>query len=314
MKKQRSRDHQARRRPAVGAARGRARQSDAARRDPPSRRRYDAEITVGRSDGWLSWRRVPVFLAIVVTVGVGLYMLRLTPDVNVRFSGQYYEEVTGRTEQLPADVWDQQAYKKMSDEFLRNSLLSRTKLTLRTNAFVEEFLATFPEVAAVEVRLQAFDDRPNVTIIPRTPRYVLEDSRANGDALLVDEQGIAMVRTSGQPDLDNLVVINDFVADDDELGAQVLPRETMLFIEGLIYQMAEQLSIDESAITLALPALANELHLQLPDDDFIGKFDITKPVRQQAGAFIATRERLSSDDATLEEYIDARVEGRVFYR
>lgn len=315
MKKQRSRDNQARRRPAVDATKGRARQSDTApRRDSPPRRRYDAEITVGRRNRWLSWRRVPVFLAIIVILGVGLFMLRLTPDAIVRFSGQYYEETTGRTEQLPADVWDQQAYKEMSDDFLRSSLLSRTKLTLRTNAFAEDFLATFPEVAAIEVRLQAFDDRPNVTVIPRTPRYVLEDSRANGDALLVDEQGVAMARFSERLDLDNLVMIDDFVADDDELGAQVLPRETMLFIEGLLYQMAEQLDIDESEITLALPALANELHLQLPGDDFIGKFDITKLVRQQAGAFIATREQLSGDGATPEEYIDARVEGRVFYR
>lgn len=312
--KRRSHDHQVRRRPAFDAARGRARQSDAVRRDSPSRQRYDAEITVGRRDRWLMWRRVPIFLAIVVILGVGLYMLRLSPDAIVRFSGYYYEETTGRTEQLPTDVWDQQAYKEMSNEFLRRSFLSRTKLTLRTSAFAEEFLESFPEVAAVELRLQALDDRPNVTVIPRTPRYLLEDGRANGDSLLVDKQGVAMARLSRQLDLDDLVIINDFVADDDELGTQVLPRETMAFIEGLLYQMAEQLAIDESAVILTLPALANELHLQLPNDDFIGKFDITKPVRQQAGAFIATRGKLSDDGMSPEEYIDVRVEGRAFYR
>ena len=284
------------------------------RTSSPRRQRYDAEITVSGRTSLFSWRKVPLLLAVLIIVGVGAYALRLTPDSTVRFSGQYYEQATGRTEQLPTVIWDSAEYKAVSDALMRESILSRTKLTMRTDRFADKFLAEFPEVGAVEVRLQVFDDRPSVTVIPRTPRYVLEDGRRGGESLLVDERGIAMARFDGRLKLDDLVIINDFVADDDELGAQVLPLDTIAFIEGLLYQMIQQYDVDESAIVVALPALANEVHLQLPDDDFIGKFDVTKPVREQAGVFIATRNSLAEEDITPDEYIDARVEGRAFYR
>ncbi|MGH7241431.1 MAG: hypothetical protein ACREGB_03995, partial [Candidatus Saccharimonadales bacterium] len=67
--------------------------------------------------------------------------------------------------------------------------------------------------------------------------------------------------------------------------------------------------------SMALPPAAYELDVKPAGVGYFVKFNMHEDTaRQQAGTFLAVRERLVSQGVTPGSYIDVRLDGRAYYK
>jgi hypothetical protein len=115
------------------------------------------------------------------------------------------------------------------------------------------------------------------------------------------------------PNLANLGLLT--IADQSELeitpGKGALPARDVAFIQQLIAQFDSKKIAVES---LTLPPLARELHVKIKNQPYYVKFNLDADMQQQAGSYFAVIEKLTGEKGIPKEYIDVRVEEKVYYR
>ncbi len=193
---------------------------------------------------------------------------------------------------------------------LRASLLNQSKLTIDTAKIEKEILAHFPELDAARLVLPIIGRRPALTLHVRQP-ILLMTTKTN--ALVVDATG-KVVSTSQQllsSEVDALLPVQDESSLELKVGDQAVTTETVAFIHNIGQQLADKkLDIDR----LILPAIANELDVYIKGQAYFVKMDVSGDPRAQAGTFLAARNNLLENDSSPAEYMDVRVEEKVFYK
>ncbi len=274
---------------------------------PPSPRRDNQAYNQGQANSSKWLRSLPSIIAAFVILGSIIHISRLdAQSTQVRVVTQSNSQMD---DQLKATINREVSYRESFKDELSSSWLNQSKLTVRSTEVIDAIVSSYPEIAGAEIRYGLVDRTPILHIVLREPHIIIvEDDRS----LVLDRHGIAFAEAPDEVVLpDTVAVIEDSAPMDAELGDQVLPLDTVEFINQLRHQFqAKDLTIQRKT----LPAVANELHVRISGDDYSGKFDITGEVRLQAGAFFATREQLKADDITPREYIDVRVIGRAYYR
>lgn len=189
--------------------------------------------------------------------------------------------------------------------------LNRNKLTVNTDKIAADITKQFPEIETVSVSLPFIGNRPTVYIQPAKPILILS-TQSNG-LYVLDSSGRALISGNQVPSLSKLglPVVVDESGLAIEIGKVALPRLTVRFIDEVVYQLKQQ---DIIIASLTLPAGTNELHLKMDGVGYYVKFNIYGNAREESGALIALREQLQTAKKTPKEYIDVRVEGRVYYR
>jgi hypothetical protein len=87
-----------------------------------------------------------------------------------------------------------------------------------------------------------------------------------------------------------------------------------MFIVSVVQQVKAH-NIDISSLTL--PSGTSELDMRLNNQPYFVKFNMhagLASARQQAGTFIAVKNRLESQGIAPSQYIDVRVDGRAYYQ
>ncbi len=253
-------------------------------------------------------RMLPSLLALGVIVMSGIYMLHLDVDSAKIRTADLSD--TASLSQVESHIADQESYLGTFSELLGSSVLNRTKLTVRSNSIIDNFQQSHPEVAYAEIRYGIVDSTPILFVALREP-HVIINVEDRDSSYVVDDTGVAFAQLASDVALEDVYQIEDDISIDVEIGQQVLPIDTIHFIDAVLHQ----LQVAEHTVeTLALPAIANEMHVQLAGDEFVGKFDITGNPRLQSGSFMATRSQLLEENEVPNEYIDVRVSGRAYYR
>jgi hypothetical protein len=189
---------------------------------------------------------------------------------------------------------------------LEDNVLRQTKLSVNTESLEQSLLREFPEIADASIIIPLISRDLIIDVIPATAFVALEiDNNLYG----VDAYG--RVFTQYQSFSEQVPVVTDVNTEDIELGSRVLPAQTVQFIDSLVYLMSEQ---DIEIDTMTLPQIANELHMKVRGETYVGKFDIGRDVRLQAGTFVAVRSQLREQNIAPKNYIDVRVQERAFYR
>src|SRR5690606_27795741 len=96
-----------------------------------------------------------------------------------------------------------------------------------------------------------------------------------------------------------------------EEGMPVLTKEDIDFINVIFAQLVAD---DQSVASATLPPIANELHIRLSGQKYFVKFNMEGDARYQVGAFLAVKQKLQADGRKPADYIDVRVEEKVYYR
>ena len=250
------------------------------------------------------WRqRITVLLTGLVVAVCVFNVLRLTSDPKVvvlsSSSNTYFLQATG-------------TYERAAQKLLSSSFLNNNKITVNTEAVTTKLKQEFPELADVSITVPLISHRPIVYIASTTPSVVLATEQH--ESFVLDNNGKALASAasvSGLSDL-GLPVVTDQSGLHVRIGSDVLPASNIDFIRTVV---AEIQAKKYSVSSLTLPAAASELDVRLGGKPYFIKFNMhNDDPMQQAGTFFATDHYLTGKGVTPGQYIDVRVDGRVYYK
>lgn len=256
----------------------------------------------GKGTHWYSrWRYIPSYLAtIAIIISIG-YVLTLStnPKINT-LSGRSYLGLL-RT---------QDSYQKAAEKILGSSILNRSKLTIDGGGFERAMKEQFPELAQAKVTLPLIGRRPIVQLIARKPALTLVTERG---VYLIDNTGVAIIKAGDVANLASLELPS--VVDESNLeivlGKGMITSQEVTFILITVYQIQ---AAKQPIGSLSLPPIINEFHIKLKDQSYVVKFDMQNDPRTSAGAFLSFKKQLDTDNITPSEYVDARLEDRIYYK
>lgn len=243
---------------------------------------------------------VPAILAVIAIVGILLYSLWIQPRPNIVVLSQQ-----GTVYQ------DSSAYQKAINEAWGGQLGNQFKMSVDAVALQNKIAEAVPDAANVQVQLPLLGRKPTVVITPGTP--VLELVTIDGN-YFVDKNGkvLANVAQVKQNQLKNVPTVLD------ESGVKAEPGKTILTIEQAeyIHALSRQLAADGLEVqSMTLPAnAANEVDVRLKGQNYYIKFATTGEARQGVGAYLAVKNKFESEGVKPSEYVDVRIDEKVFYK
>lgn len=210
-----------------------------------------------------------------------------------------------------AFIHSRATYQAAADKLLAASLWNHNKITIDTAKVSSQLQNQFPELASVNITLPLLSHRPIIYIQPTEPALILISSEgsfvvgADGKTLTAATDDATITRL-------HLPVVTDQSGLQPTLHSQVLTSNDVSFIQTIVAQLAGR-QITVGAMTL--PPANRELDVQLTGQPYIVKFNLQSgDARQQAGTFLAAQANLQSQHIVPASYIDARVDGRVYYK
>lgn len=245
------------------------------------------------------FRLLPAIIAGVVIVASVLYSFTLGT----------YPDVEAVVKQ-PSPFRDISEYAEATDKALKKRLLNRTKFTIHTSDVETSLLNEYPELSDAVLRLPVLGRKPTLVVEIRQPVLLLATPSG---VFVLDKDGVAVSSDDklSPADKEGLPVIQDKSGMEVELGKQVLIRGTVQFIKDSIYQIKQK---GLSVADITLPVSINEMDIRINGIQPYIKTDTSGDARLQMGSFFAALEHLREQGITPQEYIDVRVEEKVFYK
>jgi len=250
------------------------------------------------------WRqRLGVLLAGLIIIFCVLDILHLSPNPKIIVLSGSSDQTFLRSSEV---------YAQAASKLFAGSLLNGNKITVNTGEVQEKLQQQFPELADVSVTLPLISHRPVVYISPVSPGIILS---SGGNTYVLSNAGTALLaatqvtEAAKQP----LPLVTDQTNHKVTIGREALPSSDVSFIQTVIGELkAKGVGID----SLVLPNAAYELDVHLSGVLYYVKFNMhdTTGARQQAGTFLAVRERLQGQGVTPSSYIDVRLAGRAYYK
>lgn len=249
----------------------------------------------------IGWRALLMRTAILLIIGLGLYSLFVSDDPTV---------VVGGSQESHGLLKDKTVYAEAAAELLDDSVLNRNKLTVDASGVAASLSEQFPELARASITLPLYGHEPTVHIQAFDPKLILV---SGSGTFLLDYQGRAILPTNQVPTLDRfkLPVVRDETGLDIELGDYALPERQVAFIS----EVSGQLRAKKTQVAnISLPPGGGELIVQIKDSPYRVRFNLHDDAREGVGRYLAARDYLKAQDRTPKNYIDVRVDDRVYYR
>lgn len=258
----------------------------------------EAEKTIDLSSS-SRLRLLPTYLAIAAIILSLLFSLTLTTKPGLTYS-QGQASPYREPEEYTAEV----------DNILKSKLGYRTKLTINTSEVEQALLSKFPELKAAVLRLPVLGRKPTLVVEVSPPALIITSATKS---LVLDDSGVAIseVAALSEEAKQGLPVVQDQSGVDLTLGKQIVTSETVSFIRTAIGHLRAQ---STSVSQLTLPVAANQLDIRISGENYYIKTDVSGDARLQIGSFLAVRDHLAAKGQKANEYIDVRVEEKVFYK
>lgn len=243
---------------------------------------------------------LPSYIALCMLVAAGLYACWLQPNPKV--------VVLNKKGTLSRPNED---YQSGIATLWKRSILNQTKLTVQGATIKNNILGQYGELADAELELPLLGRRPTVVLIPAVP--ALQYISLNG-AFYVSTNGKVMAKVTEvtENQLQNVPLVRDESGIAAEIGKNIIPEFEAAFLQNLsVYLTQEGHKID----SITLPAAsANEADVRLAGEAYYIKFSTLSDPRQSVGAYQVVKAKLDGEHTVPKEYIDVRVEEKVFYK
>ncbi len=245
------------------------------------------------------WRHVPYAFAGIAIAVCLLYTTMLSSNAKLL--------KVNRDMNLLRDL---PVYQDAADKILSGSIWNKNKLTIDTSKFESEMKQQFPELSRAAISLPLVGNRPVIELISEKPVLFLS---SGSKLFVVDKSGKAMASVNdikGAGDL-NLPTIRDEANIKIDAGKGALSSQDVTFITTLIKQYdSQKLKIS----SLTMPPLAAELHVKTDGLNYYVKYNLLTDPRVATGQYFAIKKKLDKDGTTPAEYIDSRVEEKIYYK
>lgn len=249
-------------------------------------KRSIASLPIGKTSVRIaSWLLVAIFFGYLVYLRTSPTVTAVADDVEIADSAK-------------------QTYQADAEKLLAGSMLNRSKLTLDTHGVADELKKLHPEIRYASVAAPIFGNSPTVSLTLMRPVATLHSA---GQVYGLDATGHTLAARASAADLPVVVDEANVIPIP---GEQFLPVSTVNSIKTIVEQAsAAGLEID----TIALPkANPYEVLAHVKGKRYKVHYNLESDVLQQSGAMIATIKHLGT--AEPKEYIDVRVQGKVYYK
>ncbi len=218
-------------------------------------------------------------------------------------------EITN-VEENTTSIRSHQDYEKIVQDFVDSSILNHSKITFDNQGLVEELKEAFPEVQTTEISTNLFTNTLNVKVALTQPVFALETLNK---IAVVGENGVTLSvwDKSDFKDIGGLKRVIDSSGIEPEPGKPAFPKEQTLFV-AIINEQLQKQNLEVESLTVTTSPY--DLHVRLVGKKYYVKFNVLEDPQQQAGALIAFVNNEESRGAVANEYVDVRVEERLFYR
>lgn len=248
----------------------------------------------------INWKHVPTYLALMVIVTALTYSLYLqsNPKITIIASPDSVHRQSKDYQEATQKIWEK-------------SIFNRSKLTINSSKISKEIEDQFAEVADVKIELQLLGHRPTITITPDIP--AIQIISANG-SFYINARGKVLAKSSEVivTPSPNLFTVRDESGILAEVGNELVSSQQVAYLKNLYFQLsAENLKV----VNIILPPkAANEADVYIEGQKYFIKFNIISDPRQAVGAYQSVMIKLANENIVPQEYVDTRVEEKVYYR
>lgn len=246
-----------------------------------------------------NWRHIPSLFALSAVLVSVVYLSTISPNPRLILIGQ---------NNGPDLLRDSKVYHQAAQKILSNSLADKSKLTIDSDGFSKEMQAQFPELLDVAITMPLMGRRPVVELVAAEPVLRLT---AQNESYLLDSNGRVLIRAKDVAGVAGLPEVRDQADVKAEVGKAILPGDSVAFITTFVNQLkAQKITIGE----MTLPAKASELQVKLKDKPYYIKANLQTNPLVAVGQLLATKQKLEAEHKVPGEYIDVRVEEKVFVK
>ncbi|MCA9342636.1 hypothetical protein KC950_01325 [Candidatus Saccharibacteria bacterium] len=213
-------------------------------------------------------------------------------------------------EENTTPIRNHEDYDKVVQDFVNSSILNHSKITFDNQGLTEGLKGTFPEIQTVETSTNIFSNTLSVKVGITQPVFALETPNK---IAVVGENGVTLSVWDKQEfnDIGALKRVIDLSGIEPEPGKPAFPREQTLFV-AIINEQLQKQNLEVESLTVTTSPY--DLHVKLSGKNYYVKFNVLEDPKQQAGTLVAFINNEESRGAVVNEYVDVRVEERLFYR
>ncbi|HET9721522.1 MAG TPA: hypothetical protein VFP32_00630 [Candidatus Saccharimonadales bacterium] len=233
---------------------------------------------------------IALIIALVFVVG---YSLIVNPSPNVIANSYAYH---------PAQSYASAASAQLG------SLKNHNKISFNEQAVILALQKQFPEISGAQVELPFFSQKPTIRLNIAEPSFKLT---SGGQTYIIDSQGIVVAKATDMPNVKNLPSVVDQSGFSANVGKRVLDYSAVGFINTVIAQ-CQKAKVPISQLTL--PPLPQEMDLRTTDQPYYVRFYLGGDPMVQTGQFLALRNQFSKNHNAPSQYLDVRVDGKVFFK
>ncbi|OGL35275.1 hypothetical protein A3F65_01400 [Candidatus Saccharibacteria bacterium RIFCSPHIGHO2_12_FULL_47_16b] len=193
-----------------------------------------------------------------------------------------------------------------------SALKNRFKPLVNNQAIVNSLESKFPELANVNINLPIYSRLPKVELKIAQPSFYLTGASGTyGQQVryIVAANGKAVGLAQEFPQITGLPVITDQSNLPVKLGEVVLGQAMSQFILAVLAQ-CQQAKVPVTSFNL--PKGSPDLELKTADRSYVVKFNLDGDPMVQTGQFLAAREQFDKNGVGPSQYLDVRVNGRVY--
>jgi hypothetical protein len=233
-----------------------------------------------------------IILVVVLVFGLG-YSLLVKPEPKLSVNDESFH---------PLSTYQAATTGQLSQ------LKYRNKITFNEQSLAAALEAKFPEINNINLELPIFSEVPKIHLNVARPSFQLNSRGVN---YIINNSGTAVAKSAALPRLNNLVTINDESNFYVNPGYKVLSAQSVSFINNLIAQ-CRHANVPISVLTL--PNQPEELDLRTSDQPYYVKFYLGGDPIIQSGQFLSSRAHFLSSGSPPSQYLDVRINGKIFYK
>lgn len=205
---------------------------------------------------------------------------------------------------------DNSVYEQAMADLMGRSVLNYSKLTLDSNYIAQQLSNRFPELKAASIAIPLVNRQPVLRLELAEPVLVIN---SNGKQYALSGQGIALIDVTASQikTVSGIPLVDDQTNIPVKVGSPALTNDTVKFIRTVVGELRIK---DIKVKSLSLPRTAEELDVHLEGVTYYLKLNLLNEPKQQAGAYLALRQKLSNENIRVAEYVDLRVDERVYYK
>lgn len=232
-------------------------------------------------------------LIVVLLLAAFIYSLKVDNKADISISSQAYRPPTAY-----------QAVAKTELQKVKNS----NKLSINETEIINNLKISLPEISSGKLELPLISHQPKLLLNISPPAMVLS---SQGRSYIISRDGVNVGDRSEfarQQDVPEVIDQSNYQLNK---GKQALGRDEAEFI-AILWQKAHSTNIGIESLVLTNKPM--ELVMYLKQEPYFVKFHTGGEPAIQIGQFLAAKRQFESTNNKPSEYLDVRVQGKIFYK